>query len=161
VVGHSPVSRVREHVRDGTQAVGAPDDKVNKTPRAGPRVASLLDVPENEAEPGIWLEVEPTLGPDGQTVDLSWICDLAVATAGSDGATRHLTRGHISSAITLVNGRAAVQRLSAAGAPTPDLAVIIGTRVRNARARKLENGLPQLSKLEKRWRELGQSTATN
>ncbi|MGI8604704.1 MAG: hypothetical protein ACR2OZ_17170 [Verrucomicrobiales bacterium] len=145
--------------QDNTAAQPRRDDKISAAAAIVPGAGRSATGPVNEAEPGIWLEVEPTLGPDGVRIDLSWTCDFAVA--GKERARGTLTRGHIRSVITLISGRASVQRLNAIGASAPDLAVIIGARVRNTQARTLENGVPQLSNLEKSWRALGQSAVTN
>jgi hypothetical protein len=123
-------------------AVPVPADKAEKE----------LEKPKAERSPGLRLEVEPTLGADGNTIDLTLDCSFGLRPGPAE---RPLITGRLATAVTVSSGHPLLQRLSLEGAPWPEAVVILTATIKSVYSVDWKNGVPQLTPREKRWRELG------
>jgi hypothetical protein len=110
-------------------------------------------LPAVPAAPGLRLEVEPTLGADGNTMDLSVNCNF-VLLAQPEGEP--LITGRLSTMVTMQSGRTFFQRLSLEGAPWREVAVLLTTTVKGMDLVGWKDGVRLGSPREQRWRALGE-----
>jgi len=107
-------------------------------------------------EPGLSLQAEPILGPDGSTIDLPIDLKFGLRVAPGDGAP---ITGGLNTSVTVRSGRPVLQRLSLEGAPWPEVALVLAATVKLADVEGWKNGVLQLLPREQEWRTLGTRAA--
>lgn len=127
-------------------------------PTPEPPAAEGTGAPQAPApvEPGLSLQAEPILGPDGSTIDLP--IDLKFGLRVAPGDVAPITGG-LNTSVTVRSGRPVLQRLSMEGAPWPEVALVLSATVKLADVDGWKNGVLQLLPRELEWRALGARAA--
>jgi hypothetical protein len=127
-------------------------------PTPEPPTAEGTGAPQAPAsvEPGLSLQAEPILGPDGSTIDLP--IDLKFGLRVAPGDVAPITGG-LNTSVTVRSGRPVLQRLSLEGAPWPEVALVLSATVKLADVDGWKNGVLQLLPREQEWRALGARAA--
>jgi len=139
----------------GTASVPSPPVPPPAEPKDTQPIPTPPPAPAS-GEPGLSLQAEPTLGADGNTIDLSIDFTFGLRVAPGDVAP---ITGGLNTSVTVRSGRPVLQRLSLEGAPWPEVALVLTATVKLADVDGWKNGVRQLLPREAAWRALGGQTA--
>lgn len=149
------IARVSLLTRSGQRAAlgqVSPGDAWPASTGPAEKTAQGPETPKAERGPGLRLEVEPTLGADGNSMDLTLDCSFGLRPGPAEGP---MITGRLTTSVTLSSGRPLLQRLSLEGAPWSEAVVILTATVKSGDAVDWKDGVRHLTPREKRWRELG------